>query len=1590
MTSYLYKLIEYCDIRPNFSDADFFAGIDSSIAGGTTPSTEDADANEVRQKTSESSSPDIPTQAEAAKSFASSIGNGLLYLAESPIFQALGAFSGGALPVQDREAEILNEGFQKVASFAEEQFSKTCETNIGKKSIATTKRAINKCGDIAVDLMEKASKTSPGRVVVDAASYIALTTFNAAILAGGGNLLVRIAKYFVTSTIDVEKQTNKAITDLNEITGDRHLSTLLSSLTPTLMGHIDDFVQKELTGKKLKLWKKETDFIGGVLRWVLEVGAVNLFQYMKEHPNREVEQKAVELELNPVEKLGYYLYMTLSSQLDVIEQSIKTDIEQNGFIFDKNPNKRIEQLKPRFKSLVEIPIEMAFGNTKNLSQTQRLLISVAKNCAATKLANVFDFSENAPNNKLDNLDHSQALNRLQTKVGNQDIVKLLDNSAKIIAEKLSDNIDKKITNKMLDSFPEVVEFLGKTPEWKKHFAVLLQITLLKGIAKQIEERPENKATGLAAADTIKTVLNIIVAEFDRLDHDAIELANQIKDEKLREAELNKSFKPLATRLYALFGSEIPLPFPSLTKKFIEKQLLENILPSEIAGLYNEWKEHRKIIVNAKEEIEKIAAHNHATEACKVIVAFVRDLVPHLLIDDNNSLAAVILKAAKDKLMALRVDAYIQVNETKTDEIIKQHLMEEGKSSNQADIRLFKEKHSKETRQIIIKSMESTQGQNALIPFIPSALEINSYLSANQEAIQKNIADNIKAFGESEGLRGLMSLTLPLIEATLLNSMARVHKRFKELNSLKDNEGRPEFISKLLLSWLHTTAEHMQKVNKIRAKEKAPAAHAVPLRVMVEGFGKDLHDGVPSKPEMLELQNKIKLAKIEMRTLLRRLRSAKEEKSKATTPVDIEVGEAKILLYRRDIAKIEKKIKDAEVVLDVEREKAIRRQVSGFMNFIKVNSPDDLIALPKQSREFLHPLLNEDVLPKLGLVAYKKSTDPHTIRKGLFTILKLLGESQSKGGLDKIVYTPPEDETQQQLDEVLGSVVKQLLSTLPKSVTYAALQMNGINKMTASALGGIIRQKLGKEDVLMNFLEQGLKALTSSLKPGEWKYDNEGNPIFEPAESRLSFTFPQTIEEKEDAAIRREQEETDIERELKQLFAKTTTQQMKSLIASKRNEFFESILKKMVRFLNGYVDDTPPAPGTEKLHRTHLGLWADFQAALDDHIEDHFGSFGKETKRIANTICRLFVITMLGSVLKLVCPLMYRGVFWIVEKYIEHKAQQITKVIQMDILEDLYMRLIDDFIELINAPEKSNIENLVKELKETTDDWVKEQAIFDQQEYEESHIAQVAALTNEMQRIWKEEPNHTTAIVRIANEIRTKMNTFNRNIEITATPLVGNEIPPSSLPAGDEQLTSLLRSFDEVYEAVRIKGDGHCLFRGVGLELLRLEQQRFLQNNILLNEFRDQELHEDEEEKFKNILNRLHHDPQTTPKKIMETPQDSDTIVKTLRHIANNYNKKNSKSLNVEGIARGEQNKSLEEYFADMKNMDTEHPVMGGDLELQALANVLNIKIIVHNIASATEYNTVTYNGETDAPEIELLFYSSHYNIMRKKQGNVLF
>jgi len=148
---------------------------------------------------------------------------------------------------------------------------------------------------------------------------------------------------------------------------------------------------------------------------------------------------------------------------------------------------------------------------------------------------------------------------------------------------------------------------------------------------------------------------------------------------------------------------------------------------------------------------------------------------------------------------------------------------------------------------------------------------------------------------------------------------------------------------------------------------------------------------------------------------------------------------------------------------------------------------------------------------------------------------------------------------------------------------------------------------------------------------------------------------------------------------------------------------------------------------------------------------------------------------------------------------------------------------------------------------------------------------------------------------------------------------------------------------------------------------------------------------DERAAFSNILSELYAEPPKTAEEIIADNDMSDLIVKVLRDIACAYNKSNPTPQLTDAILV-ETGKTNERYYDDMAKMNVEAPEMGGEPELEALSKALDIGLTILSVKSIGEDKDGTrrYNVQgNDKLNIALTYYSSHYNVARPRQPEVI-
>src|SRR5690606_37620006 len=140
--------------------------------------------------------------------------------------------------------------------------------------------------------------------------------------------------------------------------------------------------------------------------------------------------------------------------------------------------------------------------------------------------------------------------------------------------------------------------LNSNPEWKTYLEKTLHLALLSTVEKHL-------ANGKTIATAMETVVNTFTTEYSKINFSDVQKANNNPDLKARTKELHQIFSTMAKSLYEAINLQVPLPFPSLTKKFAEKSLLD-FITDQLAAYYIEWNIYRNVAETAKNNLNRIA------------------------------------------------------------------------------------------------------------------------------------------------------------------------------------------------------------------------------------------------------------------------------------------------------------------------------------------------------------------------------------------------------------------------------------------------------------------------------------------------------------------------------------------------------------------------------------------------------------------------------------------------------------------------------------------------------------------------------------------------------------------------------------------------------------------------------------------------------------------------------------------------------------------------------------------------------------------------------------------------------------------------
>lgn len=1521
---------------------------------------------------------------QAVKTTAENVGNVawnvMEKVSENPIIQGLAAFSAGS-PISNLAD---HEGLDEVGHAA---------GNLAQKA-----------GDIAWNLLEAANESSviqglaafSGGAAVNSIDQERFVMFSelagqGAVKAGEmliengyGDHLVEAFKYFASTDINIEDETINHLIQLLKLTGSETFPKLLLDLCPNVILEIDKVAKEKLTLEQLKLWENNKLLVLNITHWMITTGTVKLFIYMEEHPLPQVKKIALEKKLNKSDELACYLFHFFSPKIATIEKEIQKNLDEGSLKLSEDPKERISQLKTFFNPIVKEFVTMSVGDTSKLSAAHNLIIEQIQSSIVNQMIKHFKIEKGTRSLEFEHIDLTHQSNDLRIILQNPEMFREINTVVEDIAKKLAAMGVESILDK-LKSYPALIQYLTQKSQLQSYIQSFVHAILLKVITQHIKTCPAHLDKTLTPANIVEILLGAYVKGFKEA-MPKVERARKIVDESQRNKKLRKIFRPLATELFNLIGNDIPFPFPSFTKDIFEQKVLGEIIPDLLAQQQEKWISRYEDYEKSKTKLNEILPGNHAVETSRVIAAMIGELIPHSLISERETFAGLMMKTAREQLTNLRLDNYIQDNKEALYEVVSKHIAEQNtpNASTQNDLNAYIKNNKAVVRNLVINHLKSNGEEQLLKLFEPSAEEVHTYLTANQEKLKGLLEKNLQAIGQGQAIKDLMAITTPIAQAVILKTLANIYEEANKIDGYKDKNGLPTVLPKLGLRFLNVAAEYIETINKIFIRKRVHAIHRVSHEELIREFGDKLHEGVPRSPEALEARKRLIILKEKDSRDIKSLKQAKTRLKSAQNRNrldDIKLAEANLDRIRARRAATKREIKKANDIIDPVRKANMVKVLQGILEFAKMIHPDDLI--PSE--------LKTGLLPDLGVTFIKKAVDEHTINLCLDKILKIVEDVSNDGGLERLVYDPPEDETQRLIDLALGRFLLLYLKSAPISATYAIFQLKDIREGTAGALGSLFRQKLGHDLKLLELIDNGLKSLVPNLAKGEWNVDENNQPKFQGLNvgdpNEVQFNIAKTIEEIEAEDIKLDQERKDVKRNLNKQLGKTVSSQMKNLIKGKQIALWESILKSLILLVGGELEEEEAAPGKIRSEKTHHGLWLQLHETIEEKIEESFlGDFGLTIKELLDNACRFFLFTMIGSVLKAICPPIANSLWWIFEQVISWRCSGMLKSLRMEITETLWLELIDNAIEILNNPNDSDATEEVNAALQNAQKWTEQNEelirIGEQDAYVSKAKREIIRLRQELSEAASQPNTNFGRLSHMAQELMAYVSHADR------TPLVGNAIPLKELPVDNPEIMKGYEILSETYGAVKIKGDGHCLFRAVGTGIfMNIVQEGEAAKRGLSEKIANYITNQEEFVTFNEIMDSLFHPEQPmSVQEVMSEKVKSDLIVKILREVACKFNQANPKQ--VKDIIQGIEGMTLEQYFEAMASM-TQHK-MGDEPEIAALAKaldiplkVLNVRAIGNNEQGISEYNTQNREGD-EKTKVALLFASEHYNLAISK------
>jgi hypothetical protein len=230
-----------------------------------------------------------------------------------------------------------------------------------------------------------------------------------------------------------------------------------------------------------------------------------------------------------------------------------------------------------------------------------------------------------------------------------------------------------------------------------------------------------------------------------------------------------------------------------------------------------------------------------------------------------------------------------------------------------------------------------------------------------------------------------------------------------------------------------------------------------------------------------------------------------------------------------------------------------------------------------------------------------------------------------------------------------------------------------------------------------------------------------------------------------------------------------------------------------------------------------------------------------------------------------------------------------------------------------------------------------------------------------------------------------------SLQPVVVPLIGQAlITPATVAASYGPGTKVKAGLNKLqghYNVLKVKGDGHCMFRGIAYGLAK--HYAAGDSNVKMACLTALESLKRDYPALSRDIDRVIEifSKQASAQATMSTKATSDYLVSFLRKLACAYNAAHPSDVFQSNlIVRGE---SMQTYFRKMTDMNPDRAVYGGQPELVALSTVLGLKISIIDalVQDSAQIHTTdinppqALNSGMNRPSVMLLYRPGHYDVL---------